>query len=215
MKWGLFAFILLLTPLTTRTAAAASADDAFKAVYTAEWKWREQQFPGLGRDEDDDIDDTALPDDHLESVDAKTQSARLAYWSAVLEKLEAIAPNDLSPEQRIDYEVYKPQIENLAASVRFRAYEMPFNSDSQFWSDLGFMSERHLKNEKQARDYIAKLNDFPRYFDENIVNMRAGLKRGFSVPREVLAGRDVSISTFVDAKAPQDSDFYKPFKKLP
>jgi uncharacterized protein (DUF885 family) len=115
----------------------------------------------------------------------------------------------------VNLAVYKPQIENLAAGIRFREYEMPFNSDSQFWSDLGFMANRPIKDLKHARAYIGRLNDVPRYFDENITNMRAGLKRGFSVPREVLDGRDVSISTFIDVKTPQDSDFYKPFQKLP
>jgi len=69
--------------------------------------------------------------------------------------------------------------------------------------------------EKDAEHYVARLNDVPRYFDENIANMRAGLKRGFSVPRAVLAGRDVSISAYIDVKKPEDSDFYKPLTDLP
>src|SRR5690606_23102259 len=68
---------------------------------------------------------------------------------------------------------------------------------------------------RAARSYIAKLRDVPRYFDEQTANMRAGLARGFSVPREVLAGRDVSISTYADAKSPEESDFYAPLKALP
>src|SRR5262249_24611452 len=148
-------------------------------------------------------------------VDAATQAKQLAYWDEVLHKLAAIPATELSAENRVNYAVYKPQIENLAAGVRFRAYEMPFNSDSQFWSDLGFMSARHLKTAQEAEHYIARLNDVPRYFDENIVNMRAGIKRGFTVPRAVLAGRDVSISTYVDVKKPEDSDFYKPLQDLP
>ncbi|HEX3895002.1 MAG TPA: DUF885 family protein [Rudaea sp.] len=203
-------------PLFVQASDAPSADERFKAIYTAEWKWREQQFPGLGSDEDDDVDDTsATPHDRLMSVDPKSQQIRLVYWTDVLHKLDGISRQDLSPDNRINFDVYKPQIENLAADVRFRAYEMPFNSDSQFWSDLGFMSERHLKNAKQARDFIATLNDFPRYFDENIANMRAGLKRGFTVPRAVLDGRDASISAYINVSSPQKSDFYKPFIHLP
>jgi uncharacterized protein (DUF885 family) len=45
--------------------------------------------------------------------------------------------------------------------------------------------------------------------------MRAGLKRGFSVPREVLKGRDVSIAAVADLKDPTQSSFYAPFKQLP
>ena len=216
MKFSWLFLSIGLMPLFVHANDAPSADDRFKAIYTAEWKWREQQFPGLGSDEEDDADDaSATPKDRLASVDPKSQQARLAYWTDVLHKLEGISRQDLSPENRINFDVYKPQIENLAVDVRFRTYEMPFNSDSQFWSDLGFMSERHLKNAKQARDFVATLNDFPRYFDENIANMRAGLKRGFTVPRAVLDGRDASISAYINVSSPQESDFYKPFVHLP
>jgi len=188
-----------------------TADQRFENLYKTEWAWRQQQFPGL----DNEDREAGDKDDRLPAVDAKAQTARLTYWDDVLKKLAAIAPAELSPENRINYAVYKPQIENLAAGLRFHDYEMPLNSDSQFWTDLRFMADRPLKTAAAARAYIARLNDVPRYFDEQIVNMRAGLKRGFSVPRAVLEGRDVSITTFTDVKKPEDSDFYKPFATLP
>ena len=45
--------------------------------------------------------------------------------------------------------------------------------------------------------------------------MRAGLKRGFSVPRAVLDGRDVSIANYAEVKSPEQSEFYAPLKELP
>ncbi len=215
MKHGIWGWLLAGVAMMTMAHAQApktdSANDRFKAIYSAEWTWRQQQFPGL----DDEDREASAHDDRLPAVDAATQQMRLKYWQDVLHKIAAIPAHELSAENRVNLAVYKPQVESLAAGVHFRDYEMPFNSDSQFWSDLGFMADRPIKDMKQAHNYIARLNDVPRYFDENIVNMRAGLKRGFSVPREVLAGRDVSISTFIDAKTVQDSDFYKPFKQLP
>ncbi len=190
---------------------AQPADARFKAIYTAEWKWRLQQYPGM----QEDSPDSDARNDRLPQVDADTQQARLKYWDDVLQQLATIPVSRLSSANQINYEVYKPQIENLVADVRFRDYQMPFNSDSQFWSDLGFMAGEHFKNAQDAEDYIARLNDVPRYFEQNIVNMRAGLARGFSVPRAVLAGRDVSIATYADVKSPLDSVFYKPFKQLP
>jgi uncharacterized protein (DUF885 family) len=202
-------------PCIAPAVMPATADEAFTAIYTAEWKWRTDQFPGLGREDDADADESAPPDDHLAHVDAASQAARLAYWDDVLKRLATIPREKLSPEQRVNYDVYKPQIENLAADIRFKGYEMPLNSDSQFWSDVAFLSSRHMKNAKDVREYIGKLDDFPRYFDENTDNMRAGIKRGFTVPQAVLAGRDVSISTYTAVKSPRDSDFFKPCSKLP
>jgi len=192
-------------------AKAESADDRFKAIYTQEWTWRREQFPGL----DSEDREASAHDDRLPAVDAKAQAARLKYWTDVLRRLDGTAAAELSADNQVNLAVYRPQIENLAAEIRFRAYEMPFNSDSQFWSDLGFMANRPLKNALDARNYIARLNDVPRYFDEQIVNMRAGIKRGFTVPRAVLDGRDVSISTIAEVKNAEESDFYKPFKQLP
>ena len=209
IRWlgGLLCLGLALTSI----AHATSADDRFKALYTQEWNWRQLQFPGA-----DDEDTTASANDNrLPAVDAKAQSTRLAYWDNVLKQLDAISAKELSAENQINLAVYRPQIENLAADIRFRGYEMPFNSDSQFWSDLGFMTRRTLKNALDVRNYIAKLNDVPRYFEQQIANMRAGLKRGFSVPRAVLDGRDGSIASYADAKSPTDSEFYAPLKQLP
>jgi uncharacterized protein (DUF885 family) len=205
--------LALCTALLAATASvhAQTADQQFEQLYKSEWTWREQQFPGYD-DEDRASNDK---DARLPSVNAKAQQERYAYWNDVLKKLAAIKPSDLSPENQINYEVFKPQIEDLAAHVRFRDYEMPLNSDTQFWTNLGFMSGRPFKSAAGAHAYIARLNDMPRYFDEQIANMRAGMKRGFTVPRVVLEGRDVSITTFTNIKTPEDSEFYNPFKKLP
>ncbi|TLY53274.1 MAG: DUF885 family protein [Gammaproteobacteria bacterium] len=189
----------------------ASADQRFEALYKAEWTWREAQFPGRDDEDRESADaDTRLPD-----VGPTAQTARLKYWDGVLKQLEAIDPKQLSAANRVNFAVYKPQVENLAAGVRFRDYEMPLNSDTQFWTSLRFMADRPLKSAAAARNYIARLNDVPRYFDQQTANMRAGLKRGFTVPRAVLDGRDESIAIFTRSAKTEDSDFYKPFAKLP
>ncbi|MBX3690172.1 DUF885 family protein [Dokdonella sp.] len=208
-RW--LAATLLASLALVPTARADSADDRFKAIYTQEWNWRQQQFGGY--DNEDSQSNPAAA--HLPEVNAKAQAARLAHWDGVLKQLDGVAVKELSADNQINYAVYRPQIENFVAAIRFRDYEMPFNSDSQFWADLGFMTRRPLRDERSARAYIAKLNDVPRYFDEQTANMRAGLKRGFSVPRAVLDGRDVSIASYAQVKSPEDSEFYNPLKDLP
>ncbi|MGQ4583494.1 DUF885 family protein [Lysobacter sp. F60174L2] len=203
------------TPSATTTGAGTTgailseADRRFQAIHEREWAWREQQF-GMA-DEDSD----APPLHHLPAVDAESQAARLAMWDSVLADLDTIDPAELSPENRIHLAVYRPQLQNLAAEVRFRSYEMPFNSDSSFWSNLSFMARGDFESTEEYRAYIDRLADVPRYFDEQIANMRAGLARGFSVPRAVLDGRDVSIATVAELDDPTASELYAPFKKLP
>ena len=196
--------------LVSSAAMAGPVDDRFQAIYSKEWQWRQEQTGSADEDNDGSSDHHDLP-----SVDAASQKARLKVWDDVLRQLGAIDAAQLDAQNQVNYAVYRDQVANLAAEVRLRSYEMPFNSDSSFWSNLGFMTRRPMRTVADYEAYIGRLNDVPRYFDQNIVNMRAGLARGFSVPRAVLDGRDVSIASVADVKDPQQSNFYEPFKKMP
>src|SRR3546814_8717160 len=142
----------------------------------------------------------------LPDVGPAAQQRRLAVWEDVLAQLETIDPAALSPAEQVNYAVYKPQVGNLAASIRFRDYEMPFNSDSSFWSNLAFMARRPMRAARDYPNYLGRLADVPCYFDQQVANMRPGLARGFSVPRAVLDRRAVSVDNVArpgeDGRAP-------------
>ena len=191
-------------------AAESPADAAFRAIYEKEWAWRQAGGGEASEDGDGPANATRMPD-----VGAAAQQARLKVWDDVLAQLDKVDVKALSPTNQVNYAIYRDQVFNLAAEVRLRGYEMPFNSDSSFWSNLSFMARREMKTAKDYRNYIARLNDVPRYFGQQTDNMRAGLKRGFSVPRAVLDGREVAISMVADLKDPTESPLYAPFKKLP
>ena len=186
-------------------AETQSADERLRAIYTEEWKWRLEQFPGL--------EGVTKPvPDRLPKEDPATQEMRLRYWQDVLHKLDDIPRAQLSPEEQINYEVYRPEIENFVADQKFRDYEMPANSDSAFWTDLGYTARRPFKTLTDYKNWIAQMRDVPRYFREQIANMRAGLARGFTPPRLTLQGREKSIATIAEGK-PEDNLLYTPFRE--
>ena len=184
-----------------------SADARLQAIYTEEWKWRDRQFP--------DIEDSEKPiQDHLPKVDPPTQEMRLRTWQDVLRKLDSIPRAELSPAEQLNYDVYRPQIETLIANQRFRDYEMPVNADSSFWTSLGYTARRTYRSVQDYRNWLAQMRDIPRYFHEQIDEMRRGLRRGFTPPRVTLRGRDASLTAVTEA-APEASLFYTPFRDMP
>jgi uncharacterized protein (DUF885 family) len=191
------------------THAATKADARFQAIYGAEWQWRVKQR--LAWDEDEPRADGA----ELPKVDARTQAARLAQWQGVLRRLDGIRPADLSPPGRINYAVYRAQIAAFVEAQRFREYEQPINADSAFWSDIAYIARRPLTTAAEYRAYLGQLGDLPRYFGEELDNMRAGLARGFTPPQVTLAGRDAPLLNIVNAKRPEDTVWYTPFKTMP
>jgi uncharacterized protein (DUF885 family) len=187
---------------------SASADASFKALYLREWAWRKSEFP------DADDSPTKPVADHLPRVDAAAQAKRLDYWTAVMRSLDAIPRAALSPAAQIDYDVYRPQLQVLINNQTLRDYEMPANSDSSFWSDLSGVADKPFRTLADYQSFVRQMADIPRYFAEEIVNMRAGLKRGFTPPRVTMAGRDASIAAVSEA-APEATFFYTPFKEMP
>jgi uncharacterized protein (DUF885 family) len=206
--WALAFGMFALAPAMAAPAAAAAtgADAQFKQIYTTEWAWR-TGHPGTA---------AATPADNgrLDDVGAATQQRRLEYWQRVMKQLDAIDVSQLSPSNRVNFEVYHAQIGNLLADQKFETWQMPFNSDSGFWSNLGFTARATYTKPKDYQDFIGKLRDIPRYFHEEIDNMRLGLARGFSQPKIILQGRTQSISDVADAPGEQNL-FYTPFRHMP
>jgi uncharacterized protein (DUF885 family) len=204
--WPLAA-VCAMTLMISACAKAPGADARLQAIYADEWKWREEQFP-------DNEDAQKRIQDHLPKVDPASQAMRLRTWQEVLQKLDAIPRAELSSAEQLNYDVYHPQIEALIADQQFREYEMPANSDTTFWTDIGYTARRQYRNTQDYRNWISQMKDIPRYFHEQIDEMRAGLKRGFTPPHVTLEGRDASITAVTDA-TPEASLFYTPFKDMP
>jgi uncharacterized protein (DUF885 family) len=202
---------LALFPLLALLAAPALADPAtdaaFKALTDREYAWRQSQESG-GED-----DDRVRP--HLADVKPAANLARLAYLQDVKRRLAAIPQTSLSAAGQVDYAVYAYDLDTRIAQLAFRNWEMPANSDSSFWSDLGYTARSGFRTERDYRNWITQLHEIPRYFDDQIANMRAGAARGFTPPKVTLAGRDQSIAVVLAAKTPEDNFLYAPFKTMP
>ncbi|MFC3458254.1 DUF885 domain-containing protein [Massilia haematophila] len=201
--------ILMMTNTDAHAATGKPGADArFEAIYKAEWQWR------IGERLATDEDARGSVRAELPRVDASTQQARLAHWQGVLRQLDALEAAALSPGERINYQVYRAQIAAFVEDLRFREYEQPVNADSAFWTDVTYGARQGFNKREDYANYLRQLASFPRYFGEQLDNMRAGLARGFTPPKVTLAGRDATLASVVEAK-PQDTVFFTPFKTMP
>jgi uncharacterized protein (DUF885 family) len=189
----------------------SSADVRFRAIYEAEWEWRNSLDPEL----DDDTPDEEKAPKTWPRVDPATQAIRLAYMKDVIAKLDALNSRALSPEAQINLAIYRDQIEVRMSRIEFREYEKPLNADTTFWTNAASAAPKGFRSEAQARAWISRLNDTPRYFADQTANMKLGLARGFTPPRVTLEGRAASISAVYEGKTAEQSSFYEPFKMLP
>src|SRR5207248_5267187 len=167
-------------------AAPATPSEALRSLEDREWAWRLEESPMLA---------TAVgvhtADDRLDRVDASTQQRHLQHWREIAREVDAIPRDALSQAERVDESVLAEQVRASIAGIELRAYLLPLNGDSSFYSDLAQLPRRHLfRDAADYEKYIQRLRDIPRYFDENIELMREGLQAGITAPQVILKGRD-------------------------
>ena len=198
------AAVLLAGSAAAQTTASA-ADQRLKAVYEAEWQWRLAQ---TGQ-EQDGLD--TRPGPRLPCVTPACQAERLRMWQGVLDQLAAIPDAELSPAERLNKAVLAESLRAEVANIRWRSHEMPINSDVNVWNYLP--AQAPFRTAQEYRNYISRMRDIPRWFDEHVANMRAGLKRGFTPPAITLKGRDGTLAAQIRPAA--DSPFYAAFRAMP
>jgi len=200
----------LVMALTTSPSLAHPAAKMLAKLFDDEraFVWREDPLAATG-------DGVRRYDDRLPTVTPQAQARRLSTDEKFLQRLHAIKRAKLNTQQQVSYDLFEFMVASRVALARHKEWRIPFNSDSGFFADLlqlDSLADPHTT--KQYEDYIARLNDVPRYFDENIANIRIGMRDRFTLPSAVLDGVSKVVAG-AQYKAAEDVPLWQPFANYP
>ncbi|WP_127019940.1 DUF885 domain-containing protein [Rheinheimera mangrovi] len=191
-------------------ALAATAAEQLQKVIDDHWQYSLQEDPiSAGRM------GLAGYNNRLPGVTATDRARRLKAEQALLQRLQAIDTKPLTDSDRVNHQLLGWVLRNSIQSNKLFLDRIPANTFYSFWSSaLDASSGLSMPKVADYQDYIARINDFGRYFDENIANMRTGIKDGFVLPKIVVQGIAPTVRAQV-YKDPTQSSLYEPFKTLP
>jgi uncharacterized protein (DUF885 family) len=204
--------LLVICLVVTQVACAPQEDAASRLneLFEREWSVRLQEDPLFATSVGNHDYDRLLP-----TVSEEDQGRRREIWVGMLEELHSIDSSSLDETDRVSYAIFERQLENRVAGHRFGSYQIPIDADSGFHTALvDLPRQMPLGTVEQYEDYLARLRAFPRYFEQQIANMRKGVERGMTVPQVVLEGYEVTIASHV-VEQPGESVFYAPFEDFP
>ncbi len=208
LVFTLFSLLLVKHTSANEPSQIASVNERFETLYENEWQWRKSHYSV------DENSDTKTIPSQLPDVSLATQQQRLLRWQATIDALDNINVALLSDENQTNYAVYRNQIETLLSDQQFKTYEKPLLGDTAFWSDLTYLARETFRTEQDYTNYIAWLHSMPRYFDQQIANMKLGLKRKFTLPKVSLVGREASVRSVVE-RTGEDNVYFTPLLKFP
>jgi uncharacterized protein (DUF885 family) len=200
-------FILLgiLTGFTQPTDKAT-----LELIFADEWQHRLETNPIFASSLDESIEVTALAD-----ISFETLSKQATFNQRILERLDKVDYQQLDNLSQINYRIFREQVSNRLASFNQGAYQIPFNSDSSFYSSFAQISSQiPLSTVKDYDNYLSILSSWPIHVQQQITHMRSGLKRGMTQPKELVENIQSTITPFINDN-PIKSLFYKPFLNFP
>lgn len=196
----------IASPVFAETSAAEQQLDVVMAEY---WDYVLRENPLAASAAGVDV-----YNDKLGSVTPATRARQNDAEKLFLARSRDIDRGALSTAGRVNAEVFEWVLEDSIGSYENKLARIPFNTFSGFFMAVLNMSGGiRMDSVKDYEDYVARMADIPRYFDENLANMDEGVRTGFVLPQIVIDGILPTIRAQLKENV-EDSTFYDPFREM-
>ncbi|MBZ5511952.1 MAG: DUF885 family protein [Acidobacteriia bacterium] len=211
--------VVLLTVIMLAGAAVAQSAPksdlearrkALNELLTEQWEYNLRTSPEFA---------TILGDkrynDKLSDFSQKAIDAELAQTKQFLAQFEAIDTTGFPEQEALNKALMVRQLRREVEGERFKGWEMPVNQGSGIHILIPqFVTLLPFTNVKDYEDYIARMKQAPRVFDETMVQMRNGMRDGLMPPKFLLEKVVTQAQAIADMPA-EKTPFAQPVEKFP
>ncbi len=153
--------------------------------------------------------------DKIDDFSQKAIDDDLEQSRNYLTRFEAIDTTGFPEQEALNKTLMVRDLRMALDGARFKPWEMPVSQVDGLPIELPeLVTILSFESVKDYDDYISRLRQFPRAFDETVIQMRKGMAEGLMPPR-VLLEKVVVQCNGIATKAPEDSPFAQPFAKFP
>ena len=201
--------VSLVILLGSAAFAQGSATKALHDLFDREWDYQLEQNPTRASSLGDRRWNDRWPD-----VSLKAFEKAHAHDLFVMSELVKIDRGQLSPADQLNYDLFRKGYESSVEEFRFQWFLIPLNQRGGIQTENELSDSLRFETIKDYEDWIARLKSFPAYMDQTIALMRLGVKEKMLLPSVIMQRIPAQIDKQIVAD-PQQSLFYKPFKRFP
>lgn len=178
-------------------------------LFASEWDYQLEQYPTWASRLGDRRWNDRWGDESLAAIDRRNR-----HYIDVLSQLESIKTEDLSPADRLNYELFQKDYQNEIEEHRYGWHLIPLNQLGGVQTADELADALRFETLKDYDDWLARLHALPEYIEQTTALMRAGIEQQIIMPQIVLQ----RVPTQIDHQIvddPKVSPFYKPFTHFP
>ena len=182
----------------------------FLALLDEEWEYEMRSSPEFATSVGDNRYNNRLSDLSPEFFQSDLEQRR-----KFLARFEAIDPSGFSQQDALSRELMLRELREQIEGARFKNWEMPVNQRDGPQVDLPYLITLTPFNSLQDyENYLSRLKEISRVFEQTTANMRQGLRDRLMPPRSLLD----KVSAEAEGVAKQtgeNSPFFGPLKQFP
>lgn len=190
-------------------ASFADATMDFEQLLEEQWEWQLKSSPVRASMLGDRRYNDRWTDQSLKAVERRN-NARKEF----LRRVYAINKNELSADDRLNYELFRRQLQKDVDGHRFRGHLMPFSHRGGVQNLDNLTSRLPLVTVRDFDDWLARLGNIDELIDQTIALAEQGRKTGLMPPRILMLRVPKQIAMQVVERA-SDSPMFKSFENLP
>jgi uncharacterized protein (DUF885 family) len=205
-------FIITTATLMVFISATANSQSATRVLhdlFDRDWDYQMEHNPTWASSLGDRRWNDRWPDVSLEAIKQEHE-----HGLGVLAQLAKIDRGQLSPADQLNYDLFKKDYETSAEEYKFRWYLIPLNQRGGIQTENELADSLRFETVRDYEDWIARLRSFSVYMDQTIALLREGIKEKMLLPEVIMQRIPAQIDKQI-VSDPQQSLFYKPFKRFP
>lgn len=207
--------LLLLLSLFGTAASGSKANHSLASqrlltLLNDEWEYEIRAHPEMA---------TGLGDnrynDRLDDRSSQFYQSELQQNRKFLARIESIDATDLSSMDVLSRELMIRKLHQDIEGAQFKPWEMPVDQvNGPHLSLLELVTLTPFNNAEDYANYLSRLHQIPRLFDQVMANMRQGMKDKLMPPRYLLEKVTVETEGIAGTRG-EDSPFAEPLRHFP
>jgi len=215
MRW--IGRVLMAIPLVTIVMTRAPGETAIElrraqlsAALRQEWEYQLQVHPEMATY----IGDNRF-NDRVSDHSARFYAEDLEHAKQTLRNIETIDTGGFPEQEQLNKILMVRSLRERIESSRFKDWEMPVDQmNGVHLSYATLPSITPFRSVKDYQDYLSRLHQIPRIFEQIVADLKLGLHDGLIPPRYLLEKVALQAQDIAD-KSPRDSPFTQPVFKFP
>jgi uncharacterized protein (DUF885 family) len=216
----LIVLVCVFTPAPVQTSRAQNhaptppvADtprEQLRSLFDEEWQYTLRTHPEWATTMGDPRFNDRLSDNSPQFFQSDLEQRR-----KFLARFEAVNPATLPPQDALSRELMIRALRQQIEGAQFKNWEMPVDQMNGPHLELpDVVSLTPFNTAADYRNYVARLHQLPRFFDQVTANMREGMQDGLMPPRYLLE-KVAAEADDIAAKTGEASPFAQPIKTFP